>query len=286
MSIRRIFTLLLAFALPATFTFIGCSDDDTPTDPNAGIQQVNIRMHAGDQFSYDRWDLDANNQKIATSKRGYDIEIINGVGLVGQYSDWFFRLGKDRVSNKRDTLFIRTETVTRTSNGSSYTEEVMAYGFGYKILQSFIAEVMKLGNVGVPTIPAAQWNTIARYYDKSGNAVPVGTEWTIGPEEGVIMNFTINGFPIPVTAKIKGTYAAREEKIQAGSKQLTTWKSTITATFTLQGTTLVETKAHLWFSDDPDGQIRILQESAKATFPVVNITVDIPGETQELLSWF
>ncbi|MCZ7557712.1 MAG: hypothetical protein M5R41_15040 [Bacteroidia bacterium] len=286
MSFRRIATLLLAFAMPATLTFIGCSDDDTPTDPNAGIQQVNIRMHAGDQFTYDRWDLDANNQKIATSKRGYDIEINKGVGLVGQYSDWFFRLGKDQQSQKRDTLFIRTETVTRQSNGSSYTEEVMAYGFGYKVLQSFIAEVMKLGNVGVPTIAAPQWNTIARYYDKSGNAIPVGSEWFIGPEDGVTMNFTINGFPIGVNAKIKGTYAAREEKIQAGNQQVTTWKSTITASFTLQGQTIVESKVHLWFSDDPDGQIRVLQESARATIPVVGITFDIPGETQELVSWF
>lgn len=285
MSIRRIFTLLLAFALPATLTFVGCSDDDTPTDPNAGIQQVNIRMHAGDQFTYDRWDLDANNQKIATSKRGYDIEINKGVGLVGQYSDWFFRLGKDKVSNKRDTLFIRTETVTRQSNGTSYTEEVMAYGFGYQLLQSFIGEVMKFGNVGVPTIPAAQWNTIARYYDKSGNAVPVGTEWAIGPEDGVTMNFTVGSIPVNVNARIKGTYAAREEKIQAGNKQVTTWKSTITATFTIQGSPLLESKVHLWFSDDPDGQIRVIQESAKATLPVLG-TVDIPGETQELVSWF
>ncbi len=285
MSIRRIVTLLLAFSLPATFAFTGCGEDDPPIDPNAGIQQVNIRMHAGDQFTYDRWDLDANNQKISTSKRAYDIEINKGVGLVGQYSDWFFRIGRDRVSDKRDTLFIRTETVTRQSNGTSYTEEVMAYGFMYKALQSFIAEVMKLGNVGVPTIPAEQWNTIARYYDKSGNAVPIGTEWVIGPEDGVIMNFTIGTFPIPVTAKLKGRYEAREEKVQAGNKQVTTWKSSVTATFTALGSTVLQSKIYFWFSDDPAGQIRILQESGKATVTGVG-AVDIPGETQELVSWF
>jgi hypothetical protein len=285
MSFRRIATLLLAFAMPATFTFIGCSDDDTPTDPNAGIQQVNIRMHAGDQFTYDRWDLDPNNQKIESTKRAYDIEINKGVGLVGQYSDWFFRLGRDRASGKRDTLYIRTETVTRQSNGTSYTEEVMAYGFSYQLLQAFIAEVMKLGNVTVPTIAAPQWNTIARYYDKSGNAVPVGTEWWIGPEEGVTMNFTVGTTVIPANAKIKGAYTAREEKISANNKQITTWKSSITATFSALGSTLVETKIHLWFSDDPDGQIRVLQESSTITIPILG-TINVVGETQELVSWF
>ena len=285
MGFRKILTLLLAFSLPVTLALTSCGEDDTPTDPNAGIQQVNIRLHAGDQFTYDRWDLDANNQKISTSKRSYDIEMNKGVGLVGQYSDWFFRIGKDRVSNKRDTLFIRTETVTRQSNGTSYTQDVMAYGFQYKLLQSFIGEVMKFGSVGVPTIPAEQWNTIASYYDKSGNALPVGTEWVIGSPDGVIMNFTISTFPIAVTAKLKGKYEAREEKIQAGNKTVTTWKSSVTATFLLSGSTILETKIYFWFSDDPAGQIRVLQETGKAVLPVIG-TIDIPGETQELVSWF
>jgi hypothetical protein len=286
MNYRRIIPLFLAIALPFALLTTGCSDDDSQPDPNAGIQQVNIRMNAGDQFTYDRWDLDANNQKITESKRTYEIKINKGVGLVGQYSDWFFRLGHDRGSGKRDTLFIRTETVTRERDGSSYTEDVMAYGFSYQLLQAFIAEVMKLGTVGVPTIPAPQWNTIARYYNKDGTAAAIGTQWNITPEDGVIMNFTINGSPIPVVAKITGRYDAREEKVMAGNKEVTTWKSSITATFTALGTSLLESKLYLWFSDDPDGQIRIMQESAQVTIPIVGLTLDIPGETQELISWF
>ena len=266
--------------------FAGCGDDDdSPTDPNAGIQQVDIRISPGDQFVYNRWDLDDNNQKIGSSRR-YEIEFARGVGLVGQYTDWFYRLGVDRTTNKRDTLFIRTETVTRQSNGSSYTKEVMAYAFTYKLLQAFTAEVAKLGNVTVPTIPSPVWDVIAKYYDNNGTAIPVGTEWWLTPETGVNLNFAISGSPVPVNAKIKASYAAREEKFMAGSKEVKTWKSTITATFNLLGSVNLVVKMHVWFSDDPDTQVRILQESSKATIPIVNIDFNIPGETQELVSWF
>jgi len=286
MRIRWVAPFLLAAALPLTLLVTGCSDDDGPNDPHAGLHQVYIRLGAGDMFSYDRWDLDANNQKIEATKRAYDIEFSRGIGLVGPYSDWFFRIGRDRVSNKRDTLFIRMENRTRPGLGTSYTQEVMAYGFAYKMLQSFIAEVMKIGNVGVPQIPAPQWDVIAKYYDAAGNPLDVGTEWVIGQEHGTTMNFTIEGSPVPVVARIKGRYEAREEKVTANNKEIKTWKSSVLATFTLLGSVNLDIKLNFWFSDDPATQVRVLQESAKATIPIVNIEFDIPGETQELVSWF
>lgn len=281
---RWLMPLFLVIALPSVLFVTGCSDDDNPNDPNKGYQQVNIRLHVGDQFTYDRWQLDENNQKIESSKSKYEIKFSQGQGLVGQYTDWFFRIGVDRTTNLRDTLFIRTETITR-NDGSAYTESVMAYGFMYKMLQEFIAEVMKLGNVGVPTIPASQWDIVARYYDDEGNALDAGAEWEIGPEGGVNMNFTINGTPLSVEATMTGKLEAREEKVMANGKELTTWKSSVTAKFNLLNSAELTLKLMFWFSDDPDTQVKVVQESASTTIPFVNIEFNVPGETQELVSW-
>jgi hypothetical protein len=276
---------LFLVALPMLVVLPGCGDDDdNPADPNKGTQQIDIRLHAGDQFEYDRWDLDQNQQKIESSKRKYDVEFNKGVGSILQYNDWFFRIGKDRSTNYRDTLIIRTESRTRT-NGTSYTEEIMAYGFMYQALQEFIAIVMPLGTVGVPTIPAETWDVIARYYDDDGVVVDPGYEWTIGPENGTIMNFTINGQSVPVTAKLTGKYEAREEKITANNKQITTWKSSVTASFNLLGSVELKVKVNMWFSDDPNTMVRFVQESAQTTIPILNLPFTVSGEHQELLSW-
>ncbi len=276
---------LFASALSLLVLLPACSDDEsTPTDPNKGGHQVDIRLHAGDQFTYDRWDLDQNQQKVESSKRKYEIEFSKGVGLIGQYNDWFYRVGKDRASNERDTMYIRTEARTRT-DGTSYTKEVMAYGFMYEALQQFIATVMPLGEVGVPTIPAQNWDVIARYYDEDGIAIDPGAEWTIGPEGGVTMNFTVNGTPLAVIAKLTGKYEAREEKITANNKQVNTWKSSVTAQFTLLGSVELKVKMNMWFSDDPNTMIKVVQESAQTTIPILNLPFSVDGDQQELVSW-
>ena len=282
---RWLIPLVAVVALPSMLFVTGCSDDDdNPTDPNKGYQQVYIKMHAGDQFTYDRYDLNEANQKVEDSWSKYEIEFITGQGLVGQYTDWFYRIGVDRSTNVRDTLFIRTENITRDDK-TAYTESVMAYGFMYYMLQEFIGEMMKLGDVGVPTIPAQQWDEIARYYDDEGVALDPGTEWTIGPEGGVTMNFTINGYPISVEAGLTGKLEAREEKVMAGGKEITTWKSSVTANINLLGSVNLDVKLNFWFSNDPSGQIKVVQESANTTIPIINMPFSIPGETQELVSW-
>lgn len=275
---------LLLFALPALAVLPGCGDDDNPTDPNKGAHQINILLHSGDQYTYDRWDLDQNQQKIEATKRKYDVEFLKGVGLVGQYNDWFFRIGKDRASNERDTLFIRTESRTRT-DGTSYTKDVMAYGFMYAAMQEFIGMVMQLGTVGVPTIPAENWDVIARFYDDNGVALDAGHTWAIGPEGGIPMNFTINGSQLPVTAKFTGKYEAKEEKITANNKQITAWKSSVTAVFNVLGSVELKVKMNMWLSDDPDAIVRVVQESAAVTIPILNIPFTVDGDHQELVSW-
>jgi hypothetical protein len=281
---RWLMPLFMVVALPSLILVSGCSDDDNPADPNKGYQQVDIRLHTGDKFTYDMWDLDESNNKIASSKAKYEIDFIKGSGLVGKYQDWFYRFGVNRTTGARDTMYIRTESITR-SDASSYTQSIMAYGFLYQTLQRFIATVMDLGQVGVPTIPAEQWDIIARYYDDDGNALDPGAEWTIGPEGGIAMNFTVNGTPLSVAATMIGKLEGREEKIMAGSKEVTTWHSSVTANFNLLGSVDLTVKLHFWFSDDPDAQIKVVQESANTTIPIVNLTFNIPGQTQELVSW-
>ncbi|PLX28353.1 MAG: hypothetical protein C0600_09795 [Ignavibacteria bacterium] len=282
---RWLIPLVAVLAMPSMLFVTGCSDDDdNPTDPNKGYQQVYIRMHAGDQFTYDRYDLDENNLKVEGSKSKYEIEFITGQGLVGQYQDWFYRIGVDRSTNVRDTLFIRSENITR-NDGTAYTESVMAYGFLYQVLQEFIGEMMQLGDIGVPTIPAEQWDIVARYYDDDGTALDPGAEWTIGPEGGITMNFTINGYPLSVEASMKGRLDAREEKVMAGGTEITTWKSSVIASINLLGSVNLDVVLSFWFSDDPNGQIKVLQESANTTIPIINMPFSIPGETQELVSW-
>ena len=282
---HRLMAVLLILVLPATAFFTGCSDDDNPNDPNKGYQQVDIRLHSGDQFTYDRYDLDENNQKITESKRKYEVEFIKGNSLLISYSDWYYRFGVDRSTSERDTMFIRTETITRSSDNSSYTESLMAYGFVYDVLQMFIAEVMEFEPDGVPTIPGATWDVIAQYYDDEGNALDPGAEWELGPEGGVLMNFTFSGIPVTVEATMKGVLDAREEKIMANNQELTTWKSSILFNLNVANSTELNVTLSFWVSDNPSTMVKVVQESATVTLPVLG-PLTINGETQELVSWF
>lgn len=283
---HRLMAVLLILVLPAAVFFAGCSDDDdNPNDPNKGYQQVDIRLHSGDQFTYDRYDLDENNQKITESKRKYEVEFIEGNSLLISYRDWYYRFGVDRSTNERDTMYIRTETITRSSDNTSYTESLMAYGFVYDVLQMFIGEVMEFEPDGVPTIPGATWDVIARYYDDEGNALDPGAEWELGPEGGVMMNFTFNGIPVTVEATVKGVLDAREEKIMANNQEITTWKSSIVFNLNVANSTELVVKLSFWASDDPSTMVKVVQESATVTLPVLG-PLTINGETQELVSWF
>lgn len=283
---HRLMAVLLVLVLPAAVFFAGCSDDDdNPNDPNKGYQQVDIRLHSGDQFTYDRYDLDENNQKITESKRKYEVEFLKGNSFLTSYRDWYYRFGVDRSTSERDTMYIRTETITRSSDNTSYTESLMAYGFVYDVLQMFISEVMEFQPDGIPTIPGETWDVIARYYDDEGNALDPGAEWELGPEGGILMNFTFSGIPIAVEATMKGVLDAREEKVMANDQELTTWKSSIIFNLNVANSTEFDVKLSFWVSDDPGTMVKVVQESATVTLPVLG-PLTITGETQELVSWF
>lgn len=281
---HRLMPVLLILVLPAMVFLAGCSDDDdNPNDPNKGYKQVNIRLHSGDQFVYDRFDLDENNQKVTESKSKYEVKFLEGNGRLINYNDWFYRFGVDRSTNERDTMYIRTETITRT-DGTAYTESVMAYGFVYQVLQYFIGEVMQYNPDGVPTIPGQDWDVIAKYYDGDGKALDPGAEWSIGPTGGVTMNFTFGGIPVVVEATMKGKLDAREEKVMAGGEELTTWKSSLLFNLNVANSTELNVKMSFWFSEDPSTAVKVVQESATVTLPVLG-PLTLTGETQELVSW-
>jgi hypothetical protein len=285
MKIRWMSLLPLAL-FAAMLPLAGCGGDDTPTDPNAGLHQIYIRFSPGQSFTYDRWDLDASSQPITSTRRDYQISYKDGVGLVGAYEDWVYRIGRDMATSAKDTLYMRAENRTSSTNNQPYTQNLMAYGFANKLMTAFIQRVQTAFPTlqGDPSVPAPKWDVMAQYYDGSGKALNVGTEWFLTSENGEDLNFTVNGSPIPVNCIIKGKYDAREVKLTANNKEVLTWECTITATFNILGSLKLIVPIHVWFSDDPDAQVQLIQESANITIPVLG-NFSLPGEKQLLKSW-
>ena len=81
--------------------------------------------------------------------------------------------------------------------------------------------------------------------------------------------------------KFKGKFEAKEN-IAVGANTVKAWKSSVTVTIQIL-TNVYTIKLYTWFSDNPSGQIKILQESAK--FALGPITIPVPGEVQELVSY-
>jgi hypothetical protein len=287
MVTRKLYLLTALFAFAAVLTFSSCSSDDDngPTDPNAGLHQLYIDFRPGDTFLYDRYELDENNQPVAATKHDYQVQMIKGTSSLAGYDDWFNRLGRDMVSNEKDTMFVRAENITR-SDGSAYTKELWVYGLRHQILQSFVQVMQENLGTNAPTIPSAEWDVVGKYYDGSGKALDVGTEWNLTPDEGDELNFNVGPTPIRIVAKIKAKYAAREEKMTVNDKEVKTWKTTVTGAFTLTSFNLtLDLVLHLWMSDDPDGPIKMVQESMNLYMPPLP-AVSEPGDMMTVKDWF
>ena len=287
MAIRRLYSLTTLAALAAVLVFGACSSDDDngPTDPNNGLHQVYFDFRPGDTFVYDRYALDVNNQPIAESKHDYQIQMIKGTSSLAGYDDWFNRLGRDLVSGKKDTMYIRAENITR-QNGSSYSKELWAYGLRHQILKAFVEVMQKNLATNAPTIPSAEWDVIGKFYDGNGSPVNVGTEWYLSPSEGDELNFDTPYGPIRIVAKIKGTYATREEKMNANNKEILTWKSTISGNFQIVSFGIsLNLIMHVSMSDDPSGPIKIVQETMSLNLPPLPAVTE-PGDMMMVKSWF
>ncbi len=277
------FRLLTAFAMLAvSLSFIGCSDDDKGTDPNADdANRLNVVLKAGSTFTYNRWDLDSTNKKIDASLRTYTSKITGNNGLLlGIYDDWYYRIGTDGATQKKDTLRIRVDQAVDGSK--TYAKKIQVYGFQTQIMQMFVAMVAGQNPlVTAPTVPGPSWDVLATYADQSGSVLQPGYEWTIGNAAGTDLNFSLGGFPLPVNMKFKGKFEAKEN-IAVGANTVKAWKSSVTVTIQIL-TNVYTIKLYTWFSDNPSGQIKILQESAK--FALGPITIPVPGEVQELVSY-
>ncbi len=280
---KRPVILLALVALVATSAgFWGCSSDDPVTPPVDPNDYIKISLRAGARFNYDRWDLDSSNNKVETTKHSYSVDIRGNNGLVlGIYNDWFYRIGTDAVTAKKDTLFIRTENSTK--DGTIYTQKLQVYGFTTKVINTIVDAIMKSFPVPTPVIPSATWENMAVFTDGTGAPSAVGTEWTIGTAEGSDITFLIMGFPVIVNVKCKGRLEAKKEMITVNSKQISTWKTSSTVTMSLMSS-IYTIKMYTWFSGDPSGQIWVLQESAKIS--LLNNTLPFNGEKQELVSYY
>ncbi len=246
-----------------------------------------IKFHDGDQFVYNRWTLDSTtaSAKIGSSKRGYRIDIKKGSGYIGGYTDWFYRIGMDSSTLRKDTLYMRTETGTK-ADGSAFTKFVQIYGFRTKLLQSFVDALnAKYPGMGYSSIPYETWDIVAHYYDNAGNPIPIGTQWYLGDPNGTPLNFSISSFPVTVNATVQCAYDAKEEPFMVGAKQVLTWRSSVTADYSASalGMNIVE-PISFSFSDDPDGEIITQQASSQFWLPLLG-SFWVPGVIQELV-WY
>ncbi len=283
MTIRYAFSGL---ALVMMFAAAGCGSDDPVTPPVGGETRIDMQFLVNSQFTYTRTTLDTTNQPVAGSQRQYIIELKGSGGtIIGAYDDWYRRVGTDMGTLAKDTLFIRTSPGSK--EGTSFTKDVMVYGFVHKLHTAFIDQIVAaIPGVSRPDIPGPQWDIIAQYHAQDGSEIAAGSSWTLGNANGTQLNFTIPSFPTPITITVttKGTLDARGVDMAVGSKTVKTWKSTVTATADLFAQK-TDVKVSFWFSDNPSGQIKVEQQGTKFIVPLVNITFPLPGERQELQSW-
>jgi hypothetical protein len=283
MTKRVLLPVFTAAVLAGAFWIAGCSKDDTPTNNNTLTgPKIYIQLVVNSQFTYNRTVLDSANQPVAGTTHPYQVELKKGNMIVGAFSDWFFRIGTDGVTLEKDTLLIRTNT--GSVGGTSFTREVQVYGMdtviNRKLVEMILASIP--GATLLTQLTGPHWDPVAMYHnDTDGKAWAVGKDWQIG--DATTLNFNYLTMQIPVSVSKKGKLEAIEEAITVGSKTVKAWKTSITTTVVIPIVGTMTQKMYLWFSDDPDGQIKM--EAQSTTLKVLTSTVNVPGEVQELKSY-
>jgi hypothetical protein len=285
---HRLLSVFMLVTVACLISFQGCSSDDDSSNNNNNntSSRIYVDLKANTQFTFVRTSLDSANNKIASTAHNYVVDLKGNGGLYqGAYKDWFYRIGTDAVSMEKDTAYLRTNT--GSASGASFTKEVMMYGFVNQVHQSLVDMIMTAFPIATPpNVAGPDWDIVAMYCDQNGSGYDVGKEWTVGSASGSDLNFVIASYPVPINVKIKGKLEAKDEIIKVGAKDVKTWKASMYVTISIaNGLSTATLKMTSWFSEDPDGPIKMLQESTSITIPFLNQKLPINGEVQELSSY-
>ena len=224
----------------------------------------------GAEFTYDRWGLDASNAIVPSTKSTYVSRFEQGDGSsMGGETDWYRMISTDSRSGRSDTLIARTDA----------QNNLVVYGLANALVERFTRELIDAGTLPeAPTLPAPTWTYLAQLNDANGDPLDPGAEWDVTTGNGIEISFGL----ISATVTMKGAFIAQGEVINAQGKAINTWKVGITVTISILGIDN-DLPVYLWFSDDPSGQIQLLQESAELNLGVINFPVE--GDKQVLVSW-
>jgi hypothetical protein len=280
--------LILAMVIAGMLAFNGCSSDDSSNNNNnPTTSTIYVDMKANALFKYDNTVLDSLNNPTSETYK-YEAAFKKGSFIQGAYNDWFYRIGTDKRDNSKDTLYVRVNT--GSASGSSFTKEVQMYGFQYQVYMMFVQMIIAMNpTITPPSIPGAQWDIVAMFHKDDGGSYDVGKEWVIGNANGLELGFPVAGLPIPlsVTVKMTGKLESKAETYQNGSINCKAWKSSVSVTLT---SSLFKKpgviKISFWISDNPDGIVKLVQESAVIEFadllkPFVGNGFTVPGEKSD-----
>lgn len=224
----------------------------------------------GAQFTSHRWDLGEGNVKDENTRRNYTSRFEQGSGTLGGETGWYRMISTDESTNRTDTMIARADA----------RYNVLAFGLANELVKRFTRPLIEQGFLPeAPVLPEPFWAYLIQVNDASGNPLDPGGEWDITPQGGILIPFGL----VNATITMKGKFVKKGDVIRIAGKDVSTWEILITVTIDLLGNQSV-IPVHLWFSDDPSGQIKLQQETGTVTVPIIG-SFPVPGDQQELVSW-
>jgi hypothetical protein len=224
----------------------------------------------GAEFTYDRWDLDAGNMPVESSKHAYVTRLEQGDGVaMGGETDWYRMISTDAKSGGIDTLIVRTDA----------QHNVLVYGLANSLVERFTRQLVESGTLPEPPVlPDPVWTYLAKVNDTNGDPLTPGVQWDVTQDGGIVISFGL----ISATISMKATYLENGEMFSIQGKNVFSWKIGIVVTISILGQ---ENKlpVNIWFSDDPSAQVQLIQESADLNLGLINLPVE--GDMQKLVSW-
>lgn len=230
----------------------------------------NFTFVDGAQFTYDRWGLDGSNQIVESTKSTYTSHFEAGDGSsMGGETDWYRMISTDSRSGRSDTLIARTDDANN----------IQVYGLANSLVERFTRELIDSGTLPeAPELPDPEWTYLAQLNDDSGAPLEPGGSWDVTMGNGIEISFGL----ISATITMEGAFVEQGEIFNVRGEDISTWKVRIMVTISILGQNN-EVPVYIWFSDDPSGQIRLMQESAELNLGLIQLPVD--GDLQMLTDW-